>query len=80
MHRRHFLRLLAASAVASSAHAEETKYVRANTDWLAQCRYGVGLHWTAQTARRKGPPVPFQKGVETFDVKKFVNTVVYAGT
>jgi alpha-L-fucosidase len=79
MHRRRFLKLLAASAVASTAHAEDNKYVRANTDWLAECRYGVGVHWTAQTVPRKGPAVQFHKAVDSFDVKKFVDTVVYAG-
>ena len=78
MDRRHFLRLLAASAVASSAHAEKEKYVRANTDWLAQCRYGVGVHWTAQTAPRKGPPVSFHEAVDAFDVREFVDAITYA--
>lgn len=79
MHRRHFLKLVAASAVASSVRAEEKKYVRANTDWLARCKYGIGVHWTAQTVPRKGSPVSFQKAVEAFDVERFVNTVTYAG-
>ena len=52
---------------------------RANTDWLANCRYGVGVHWTAQTVPRHGPPMPFQKAVDAFDVKKFIDDLVHAG-
>lgn len=59
--------------------AQTTGYVRANTDWLAKCRYGIGVHWTAQTVPRHGAPLPFQKAVDAFDVKKFVDQVVYAG-
>jgi hypothetical protein len=54
-------------------------YQRANTDWLARCRYGIGVHWTAQTVPRKGPPLPFQKAVEAFDVKRFVDALVHPG-
>ena len=54
-------------------------YTRANTDWLAKCRYGVGVHWTAQTVPRQGSPLPFQKAVDAFDVKRFVGQLAYAG-
>jgi hypothetical protein len=30
-----------------------SQYTRANTDWFANCRFGVSVHWTAQTAPRK---------------------------
>lgn len=84
MDRRQFLTTMAASAtciqVPTLFGAERPKdYQRANTDWLAKCLYGVGVHWTAQTVPRNGQPLPFQKAVETFDVKKFVDAVVYAG-
>ena len=54
-------------------------YQRANTDWLAKCRYGVGVHWTAQTVPRESQPLPFPKAVDAFDVKKFIDALVYAG-
>jgi len=54
-------------------------YVRANTDWLAKCRYGIGVHWTAQTVPRKGKPLPFQKAVDAFGVEKLVERLAYAG-
>lgn len=41
-------------------------YVKANTDWLANCCYGIGVHWTAQTAPRRGKPLQFQNSVESF--------------
>ena len=83
MDRRQFIGMTAGLAClggASLSAAEEGKpYVRANTDWLAKCRYGIGIHWTAQTVPRKGPPLPFQKAVDAFDVKRFVDGAVYAG-
>lgn len=54
-------------------------YQRANTDWLAKCQYGIGVHWTAQTVPREGQPLSFQKAVEAFDVKRFIDALVYAG-
>jgi alpha-L-fucosidase len=54
-------------------------YQRANTDWLAKCRYGVGVHWTAQTVPRTGSPLPFQQAVEAFDAKRFIDGLVCAG-
>lgn len=54
-------------------------YARANTDWLARCRFGIGLHWTAQTVPRRGAPRPFPQAVADFDLEGLVNTVEYAG-
>ena len=83
INRRRFLGIVAGAACLPAANApasEQAKpYTRANTDWLAKCRYGVGVHWTAQTVPRKGPPLPFQKAVDAFDVKRFVDGLVYAG-
>ncbi len=56
-----------------------TGYARANTDWLAKLRYGIGVHWTAATVPRHGAPQSFQKAVEAFNVKQFVEQLVYAG-
>ena len=41
---------------------------RTNTDWLAECRYGISVHWTAQTLPRAGAPLAFQRAVEAFNV------------
>jgi len=59
--------------------AEGSEYKRPSTDWLARCRLGIGVHWTAQTVPRNGPPLPFQKAVEAFDLDGFVAAVEYAG-
>ena len=85
MDRRRFLGALAmAGAVAGGARklfgGEHAKpYTRANTDWLAKCRYGIGVHWTAQTVPRHGAPLPFQKAVDAFDVQRFVDQLIHAG-
>ena len=57
----------------------DSVYQRANTDWLAMCRFGVGVHWTAQTVPRHGSPKPFQKAVADFDLKGFIKAVEHAG-
>lgn len=48
--------------------ASDVSYKRANTDWLAKCRFGIGIHWTAQTVPRSSSPKPFQKAVGDFDL------------
>ena len=84
MNRREFARLALAGlgvhllgrrALAGNA----TDYHRANTDWLAKCRFGIGVHWTAQTVPRRGEPVPFQRAVEAFKLKEFIEQVQDAG-
>ena len=81
MNRREFTRLALAGLgmQAIPLVAGETGYVRANTDWLAKCRYGIGVHWTAQTVPRHGDPLPFQQAVDAFKLKEFVEQVRYAG-
>jgi alpha-L-fucosidase len=84
MNRRRFISVAAGAACAGGAGflaAEEAAkpYVRANTDWLAKCRFGIGVHWTAYTVPRNGPPLPFQEAVDKFDVKRFVDQMAYAG-
>lgn len=54
-------------------------YVRANTDWLAACRYGVGICWTPASMPRHGWPVPFRQAVENFDVDRFVDNIAETG-
>jgi len=79
MIRRDFTRLVLAGLgmQAVPGFAGET-YARANTDWLAKCRYGIGVHWTAQTVPRSGEPLPFQQAVDAFRLKEFVEQVRYA--
>ena len=83
MKRRHFMVTLAAGAACAQVRrlfgAEQPNYQRANTDWLAKCRYGIGVHWTAQTVPRHGDPLPFQRAVDSFKLKEFVEQVRYAG-
>ena len=57
----------------------DSPYRRPNTDWLAKRRYGLGVHWTAQSMPRHGQPLPFQQAVEAFDLKTFVDQVRQAG-
>ena len=54
-------------------------YQRADTTWLAKCRFGVGVHWTAETVPRHGPRQPFQQAVEAFDLAGFMAAVEHAG-
>lgn len=54
-------------------------YLKANTDWLANCRYGIGVHWTAQTTPRRGEPLPFQIAVEAFDLAAFTDAIIDSG-
>ena len=41
-------------------------YTRANTDWLSNCRLGIGVHWTAMTMPRRGRALPFADAVAAF--------------
>ena len=88
--RRDFLKGAAAAVAATGAVCTRLRrlrgaeqppitYQRANTDWLAKCRYGIGVHWTAQTVPRHGAPLPFQEAVDAFDVKRFVDQLTCAG-
>jgi hypothetical protein len=89
VNRRSFLQSTATSAAAfvtghrllaaADQPASDTSYKRANTDWLAQCRFGIGVHWTAQTVPRSGSPLNFQKAVDAFDIDTFIAAVEYAG-
>ena len=86
--RRFFLQSTATSAVscitfhrllaAEDRPASDAPYKRASTDWLAKCRFGIGVHWTAQTVPRHGPPATFQKAVDAYDPDGFIAAVEYA--
>jgi len=89
LNRRCFLRTTTAAAAACIAGqgllaaeeqpASDASYRRANTDWLAKCRFGIGVHWTAQTVPRRGPPKSMQKAVADFDLTSFMAAVEHAG-
>ena len=82
--RRQFVGIALSSAVLQTANRlagakKPNLYVRANTDWLAKCRFGIGIHWTAQTVPRNGSPKPFQKAVADFDLEGLIAAVEHAG-
>ena len=83
--RREFLELavgasvLQATSGRDAAAEQNAAYVSPSTDWLAKCRFGIGIHWTAQTVPRSGPPKPFQQAVADFDLRGFIAAVEYAG-
>jgi hypothetical protein len=84
MNRREFLGSAAATAASFAVRSlcggePEKPYVRASTDWLAKCRFGIGIHWTAQTVPGTGRPLPFPKAVADFDLKGFIAAVEHAG-
>ena len=78
MNRRDFMTALAAgtccigSPLLFGAAQTPKDYQRANTDWLSRCRFGIGVHWTAQTVPRNGSALSFQKAVDAFDLPKFM--------
>ena len=78
MNRRDFMAALAAgtccigSPLLFGAGQTPKDYQRANTDWLSRCRFGIGVHWTAQTVPRNGSALSFQKAVDAFDLPKFM--------
>ena len=85
MNRRKFLMTMAAGGTCIhlprvwAADEPSKDYQQASTDWLAKCRYGVGVHWTAQTVPHHGEPLPFQRAVDAFKLKEFVGQVRQAG-
>jgi hypothetical protein len=54
-------------------------YIRANTDWLSKCRYGIAVHWTAQSTPRRGNPLTFQDAVDSFKLDDFINAILESG-
>lgn len=82
MNRREFTHLVLAGLGARAVPllaAENAGYTRANTDWLAKCRYGLSVHWTAQTVPQQGEPLPFQQAVDAFRLQEFVKQVKHSG-
>lgn len=54
-------------------------YHRANTDWLAACTLGIGVHWTAQTVPSQGPVHKFTDAVDRFRLREFLDSVETSG-
>lgn len=50
-------------------------YQRADTTWFAACRFGIALHWTAQSMPVSGPQKSFGDAVNTLDVQALVARV-----
>jgi hypothetical protein len=57
----------------------DVSYRRANTDWLAACGVGLGAHWTAQTAPRRGAARDFADAVAHFRLEDFLAAVEASG-
>ena len=54
-------------------------YRPADTEWLADCRFGISVTWTARTAPQSGPQLSFQEAVRRFDVNRFLDSVAASG-
>ena len=55
------------------------KYKRANTDWMAESKFGISTHWTTQSMPVKGEKRPFAEAVENFDVPRFAGQIEASG-
>jgi hypothetical protein len=56
-----------------------TAYKKADTEWLASCTFGIGVHWTTQTAARAGSPLPYAEAVDRFRLGEFLAAVSASG-
>jgi hypothetical protein len=55
-------------------------YRQANTDWFANCRFGISSHWTAQSQPvGEDDWLPFEETVNRFSPKDYVDQVISAG-
>ena len=72
-------RPVAASLADQGEEGPDAPYKRANTDWLAECRFGVGIHWTAQTVPRQGSPAAVPEGGRCLRPEGFIEAVEHAG-
>lgn len=52
---------------------------QAEPRWFREARYGLMVHWTAQTVPRSGPPKPYADAVRDFDVQTFADQVAQTG-
>ena len=79
--RRDVLLAIGASAlVAASRSGNAAEYHRADTSWLASCRFGVSTHWTAASQPvGKDDWVPFEEAVSHFSPANYVDQIADAG-
>jgi len=55
------------------------KYKKANTDWMAESKFGISTHWSVKTMPQKGENRSFAEAVENFDVKRFIGQIGESG-
>ncbi|MBI5835205.1 MAG: alpha-L-fucosidase [Armatimonadetes bacterium] len=53
--------------------------LRADPTWFRQARYGLMVHWTAQSAPLHGAPLPYDQAVAAFDVERFAQQAARTG-
>lgn len=65
-------------ATTRRAHADQ--YHHADASWLANCRFGVSTHWTAQSQPvGEDGWVPFEEAVARFSPSSYVDQIAGAG-
>lgn len=57
----------------------EALALRANTAWLQKARFGLMVHWTAESMPQRGERKPYADAVQNFDVEGFANQVQGTG-
>jgi hypothetical protein len=80
--RRAALKRLAAAALLGTVGrpAFAAAYRQANTDWFANCRFGISTHWTAQSQPvGEDDWLPFNEAVDHFSPAGYVDQVARAG-
>ena len=80
--RREALKGLAAAALLGAARrpAFAAGYRPANTDWFANCRFGISTHWTAQSQPvGQDDWLPFSEAVDHFSATGYVDQAARAG-
>ncbi len=80
--RRAMLKGLGAAALLGAAGrpAFAAAYRPANTDWFANCRFGISTHWTAQSQPvGEDDWLPFNEAVDHFSPAGYVDQAARAG-
>lgn len=67
-------------AMVSARGAHAAEYKPADATWLANCRFGISTHWTAQSQTVGADGwLPFEEAVNRFSPTDYVNQVAGAG-
>lgn len=80
--RRDLMKGFGASALAmlSARRAYAVEYKQADATWLANCRFGISTHWTAQSQTVGADDwLPFEEAVDRFSPAHYVDQVAGAG-